>query len=125
MRIIIFIFIFNFINLSFENCQNCLEGEIYVYRNMIPETTSRCWGILSCNHAICATYRRESVSFVVLKINNTSRSYFKEYKISEACIENQVIIIGVDYNYNTMSDATKVCSGLLSCNEAICTINKM
>lgn len=62
MRLIIFVGLFILINSFSENCQTCLEGQIYVwgvdvYRNMVAGTISRCCGILSCNVSICATYR--------------------------------------------------------------------
>lgn len=129
-QIVIFIGLLILVNSFSENCQTCLDSETFVWgvdvhRNMVPGTTSQCWGILSCNQAVCATYRIEAVSFAVLQINNTNVMSFKEYKVLETCTEGQTFISGVNSEYDSMPGATCVCGGLLSCNEAICSISKM
>lgn len=59
---------------------------------------------------------------MVLQINSTNIEFLKEHKVTETCIEGQVVVSGVNSEYNSIPN---VCWGLLSCNELICTTNKM
>lgn len=131
MNILILIFIC-LIDLSFENCQICLEGQTYVWGvdddyKIIPETVTTCWGILDCNNALCSINNIPGTGGVLIKPSNNTNNFVqhKNLNIFGTCTEaHQIIVSGVDSNFHMFGNPI-MCKGLLSCNEAICTINEM
>lgn len=124
----ILLYILIFVNSSFEYCQTCLDGEVHMWGlnvdgRPVSGTFTTCWGILDCNEALCAVNGVGVVTNVVLKLNTTAtfhKKYTQKY-MSGMCTEGKVFVLGVDSNYKTVADGT--CSGLISCNEVICTVN--
>jgi hypothetical protein len=126
-----FLLLLTFIVLSFGSCKICLEAETYMWglddnKNIVPGTITTCWGILDCNQALCNINGLGTVTQVVLNFKNStifSREYTKY--ISGTCTEGQVFVFGVDSNYESIPNAVNTCWGLLSCNEAICSISNI
>ena len=109
--------------------QNSVWGMDYNYR-VVSGTFSNCWGLLSCNEAICATYKLENVSFVGIQLSNDTNQHLSSrdklsYSASSTCTEGPNFIFGLDSTYHIIPDTTTTCYGLLSCNEVICTLHDL
>jgi hypothetical protein len=152
-KIFILLFVF-FIIVSSSTCKTCLENPTYVWgttwdNKIVPDTMSTCWGIITCNHAICEIRKIADVSHIMIQPSNDTRPNNQilsswgpnkfltkikfqpplkfsiettPYSIEGTCTEGQTFVMGLDSKYRIVHNEVGTCWGMLSCNEMICNM---